>query len=131
MFADVSGHAFELPLPCLKWLIECQLHGGAGPLICVAFERPSTTIYRWQKGGKTHASADAVSGKADAARELWQTECSFGTVFRLRVSLVRMQQARREKASRRSELLPVTEQKPVTGKNGSEVHTEFLHHRAH
>ena len=33
--------------------------------------------------------------QADAACELWQTECLYGTVFALRVSLVRMQQARR------------------------------------
>jgi len=34
--------------------------------------------------------------RADAACELWQTECLYGTVFALRVSLVRMQQARRK-----------------------------------
>src|SRR6266446_5933781 len=38
----------------------------------------------------------ALSGQADAAFELWQTGCLSGTVFALRVSLVRMQQARRK-----------------------------------
>jgi len=33
---------------------------------------------------------------ADAPRDLWQTGCSYGTVFALRVSLARMQQARRK-----------------------------------
>jgi len=37
-----------------------------------------------------------MRGQADAACELWQTECLYGTVFALRVSLVRMQQARRK-----------------------------------
>jgi len=37
-----------------------------------------------------------IGGQADAAFELWQTECLCGTVFALRVSLVRMQQARRK-----------------------------------
>jgi hypothetical protein len=38
----------------------------------------------------------ALGGQADAAFELWQTGCLSGTVFALRVSLVRMQQARRK-----------------------------------
>ncbi|PYU40816.1 MAG: hypothetical protein DMG54_22100 [Acidobacteria bacterium] len=37
-----------------------------------------------------------MGGQADGAFELWQTECLYGTVFALRVLLVRMQQARRE-----------------------------------
>jgi hypothetical protein len=37
-----------------------------------------------------------MGGQADAAFELWQTECLCGTVFALRVPLVRMQQARRK-----------------------------------
>ena len=37
-----------------------------------------------------------IGVQADAAFELWQTECLYGTVFALRVSLVRMQQARRK-----------------------------------
>jgi hypothetical protein len=37
-----------------------------------------------------------MGGQADAACELWQTECLYGTVFALRVSLVRMQQPRRK-----------------------------------
>ena len=37
-----------------------------------------------------------MRGQADSAFELWQTECLYGTVFALRVSLVRMQQARRK-----------------------------------
>jgi len=36
-----------------------------------------------------------MSEQADAPFELWQTGCLYGTVFALRVSLVRMQQARR------------------------------------
>jgi hypothetical protein len=36
-----------------------------------------------------------MRGQADAAFELWQTECLYGTVFALRLSLVRMQRARR------------------------------------
>jgi hypothetical protein len=52
---------------------------------------------------------DAVCGKADAAGELWQTECLFGTVFALYVSFECGQQARRENTGRRFELLPVTE----------------------
>jgi hypothetical protein len=36
-----------------------------------------------------------MRGQADAACELWQTECLYGTVFVLRVLFVRMQHARR------------------------------------
>jgi hypothetical protein len=36
------------------------------------------------------------SGQADAPFELWQTGCLYGTVFALRLSLVRMQHARRK-----------------------------------
>jgi len=37
-----------------------------------------------------------MSERADAACELWQTECLYGTVFALHVSLVRKRQARRK-----------------------------------
>ena len=37
-----------------------------------------------------------TGAQADAAFELWQTECLYGTVFALHVSLVRKQQARRK-----------------------------------
>jgi hypothetical protein len=37
-----------------------------------------------------------IGVQADAAFELWQTECLYGTVFALRVSLVRIPQARRK-----------------------------------
>jgi hypothetical protein len=47
-------------------------------------------------------------GKADAAWELWQTECLFGTVFALRLSFECGKRARRDGAGRRFELLPVT-----------------------
>jgi hypothetical protein len=36
-----------------------------------------------------------VGEQADAQPDLWQTGCLNGTVFALRVALVRMQQARR------------------------------------
>jgi len=49
-----------------------------------------------------------IGGQADAAFELWQTECLYGTVFALRVSLVRMQQARR-KIVRTVRILPAIE----------------------
>jgi hypothetical protein len=48
------------------------------------------------------------SGQADAPFELWQTGCLYGTVFALRVSLVRMQQARR-KTARAIRILPAIE----------------------
>jgi hypothetical protein len=38
----------------------------------------------------------SASASADGQPDLWQTGCSYGTVFALRVSLVRMQQARRK-----------------------------------
>ena len=37
-----------------------------------------------------------TGAQADAPFELWQTGCSYGTVFALRVSLVRKQQVRRK-----------------------------------
>src|SRR3989442_575665 len=37
-----------------------------------------------------------MSGQADAPFELWQTGCLYGTVFALRVSFVRVQQAHRK-----------------------------------
>jgi hypothetical protein len=47
-----------------------------------------------------------MSDQADAAFELWQTGCLYGTVFALRVSLVRKQQARRKKPRGRFESCP-------------------------
>src|SRR5712664_416735 len=47
-------------------------------------------------------------GQADAPFELWQTGCLYGTVFALRVALVRMQQARR-KTARAIRILPEIE----------------------
>jgi hypothetical protein len=75
-------------------------------------------------------SHHSLFAKADAGHELWQTDGLFGTVFRLRELFVCGKQARRENATRRFKLLLVTE-KTGNRKNGSEVHTEFLHHRAH
>jgi hypothetical protein len=49
-----------------------------------------------------------MSEQADAACELWQTGCLYGTVFALRVSLVRKQQARR-KIARAIRILPAIE----------------------
>src|SRR5712692_4097919 len=53
------------------------------------------------------------SAQADAACELWQTGCSNGTVFALRVSLVRKQQARSGQIGRAIRILPAIEK---TGK---------------
>jgi hypothetical protein len=51
---------------------------------------------------------------ADGQQDLWQTECLHGTVFSLHELPVRKQPLQ-----------------PVIENNGSEVHTQFLHHRAH
>src|SRR5260370_4040997 len=70
-----------------------------------------------------------LSGQADAPFELWQTECLYGTVFALRASLVRKQQARRKNRGPFESCPPL--RKLVSEKNGPEVHSKFLHHRAH
>jgi hypothetical protein len=69
-------------------------------------------------------------------RDLWQTEWLFGTVFCLAL-------CRSNAASRPAGSMPAAirtpagnkenrvQKKLVKEKNGSEVHTEFLHHRAH
>jgi hypothetical protein len=49
-----------------------------------------------------------MSAPADAAFELWQTGCSYGTIFAPLVSLVRMQQARL-KIARTFRILPEIE----------------------
>jgi hypothetical protein len=57
-----------------------------------------------------------MGGKADAACELWQTGCLYGTVFALRVSLFRMQLPA-EKPRGRFESCPQL-RKLVSEKNG-------------
>ncbi|HEX4545721.1 MAG TPA: hypothetical protein VH110_05135 [Candidatus Acidoferrum sp.] len=44
----------------------------------------------------SHRRILAIPSEADAALELWQTECLHGMVFALRVSFVRSEQARRK-----------------------------------
>ncbi len=65
--------------------------GAKFPLILLFGARP----FLGKLGQAAKRKMRAASVQADAAFELWQTECSHGTVFALRVSLVRSEQARR------------------------------------
>ncbi|PYT49320.1 MAG: hypothetical protein DMG44_11375 [Acidobacteria bacterium] len=65
MLADVSGHAFELPLRFLKLRIGCQLLGGSGLFDASSSVGPDSQLYTslatWQNSAQ---SGDAVSGTA-------------------------------------------------------------------
>jgi hypothetical protein len=62
MLADVSGHAFELPLRFLKLRIGCQLPGVLG---LSRASGPDTQLYTPLATGQNSVqSSDAVSGTA-------------------------------------------------------------------
>jgi hypothetical protein len=99
MLADVCGHPFELPLRFLKTagqpLITCELEKAAGLRAVWCANRLHSLYTPRRTPAKGIPTGVAVCSKADVAFELWQTECSRGMIFALRVSFVRSEQARR------------------------------------